>query len=322
MSEQPLVSIILPTFNRAELLPNSIGSVLSQTYRNWELIIWDDGSEDQTGEVVSKFNDGRIQYHKDSNHGISYARNQAIGLAKGKYIAFLDSDDEWVNNKLELQMAVLQAHPQIDFLFSDFINFNLVSQEKRLAFDENAVAMIPLTVEELDKGLWLIKDGWLESLVIADYVATDTIILKKEVMSQIGGYNESIRNTVDFELKWRMGFNNTKFAYTNDILLLRNKPEGSLSSISMPTIENYLKALDLCKQRALLYGRKDLAYKLNLRYRNAWQNKIIIYGAQGEKKMAWRAFKQSLKYGFSLGSVKLIIKALFFANSLYSPGQR
>lgn len=108
----PLISVVLPTYNRASLLPRAIKSVLSQTYKNFELIIIDDNSSDNTKEIVKCFKDKRIKYirHKE-NKGGAAARNAGIKLAKGKYIAFQDSDDKWLLRKLEKQIQVIRNLP-------------------------------------------------------------------------------------------------------------------------------------------------------------------------------------------------------------------
>ena len=106
MSEK-LVSIITPTYNCAEFIARSIDSVQAQTYQNWEKIIVDDRSQDNTKEIVEAYmkHDSRIQYHLlDVNSGAAVARTVAMKLAKGSYMAFLDSDDIWMPNKLELQI--------------------------------------------------------------------------------------------------------------------------------------------------------------------------------------------------------------------------
>lgn len=107
MNDQPLISIIIPTYNRAHLIGRSIKSVISQTYQNLDIIVVDDGSIDNTEEVVNSFQDSRIHYIKhENNRGVSAARNTGIKLAKGQYVAFQDSDDEWLPEKLEKQLAL------------------------------------------------------------------------------------------------------------------------------------------------------------------------------------------------------------------------
>jgi glycosyltransferase involved in cell wall biosynthesis len=115
-----LVSVIIPTFNRAAMVGDAIESALRQTYARKEIIVVDDGSVDETAAVLAGFGD-RIRVIRQSNAGAGAARNRAIDAARGELIAFLDSDDEWFDFKLELQVSVLQAMPQIDFLFTEFV---------------------------------------------------------------------------------------------------------------------------------------------------------------------------------------------------------
>ena len=106
---QDLVSIIMPSYNTAEYIADSIKSVLKQTYENWELIIVDDCSTDGTDEVVKKFSDKRIRYYKNKkNSGAAVSRNRALKLAQGRWIAFLDSDDLWSSKKLETQIDFMK----------------------------------------------------------------------------------------------------------------------------------------------------------------------------------------------------------------------
>jgi glycosyltransferase involved in cell wall biosynthesis len=103
-----LVSIIMPSYNTAQYIKNSIDSVLAQTYKNWELLIVDDCSTDNTDEIVAQFNDSRITYVKnEKNSGAAVSRNRALAQAKGKWIAFLDSDDLWAPEKLEKQLKFM-----------------------------------------------------------------------------------------------------------------------------------------------------------------------------------------------------------------------
>lgn len=117
-----LVSIIMPSYNTACFISDTIRSVLAQTYANWELIIVDDCSTDNTDEVVKIFlNDSRIRYIKnDKNSGAAVSRNRALREAKGRWIAFLDSDDLWVQDKLEKQIAFMENHGYA-FTYTDYM---------------------------------------------------------------------------------------------------------------------------------------------------------------------------------------------------------
>ena len=127
-----MISIVLPSFNRAHILPKAVESILRQTYKNFELIIVDDGSSDNTCEVVKGFNDDRVVYVHQENAGACVARNNGIDHARGEYIAFQDSDDVWHEDKLEKQLTTLR-NTGADVVFcrmnrmSDGKNVGLVS---------------------------------------------------------------------------------------------------------------------------------------------------------------------------------------------------
>ncbi len=116
---QPHVSIILPTFNRAKYLERSINSILKQTYKNWELLIIDDGSNDSTFNLVNKFlmQDERIRYSKHKNVGLPISLNVGINSACGNFITFLGSDDEYKPDHLELRIIQLKKNENVDCLF-------------------------------------------------------------------------------------------------------------------------------------------------------------------------------------------------------------
>lgn len=310
MGSTALVSIILPTYNRVEKLSRAIDSVLAQSYSNWELIIWDDGSTDGTQRLVNCYADDRIRYYYDLNHGVSNARNQAIAVAHGMYLAFLDSDDVWRSEKLTEQVSILDGHPEIEFLFSDFLNNNLGSQTQNLAFEKNWRAMRLLAIQQLEDDLFLIKDHLLESMACENYIATDTVILRRDILKRTGGFNENLRNFEDFELWWRIGLADIRCAYTTRVHMTRYKPAGSLSNLSQSTMDNMIKGLDYCAFEANKRGRNQLRYVLKPLYRNAWQNMISLYGNQGNVKMMINAFFRSLRYGIRLGSFRLLFEAV------------
>jgi glycosyltransferase involved in cell wall biosynthesis len=111
-------SIIIPTFNRAYLMSRAIESVLAQDFSDWEMIIVDDGSSDNTGDVVRIYTDvdERIQYHYKSNEGAAATRNFGCSLASGKYFTFLDSDDEYLQGHLSLRAEMISAEPSIELI--------------------------------------------------------------------------------------------------------------------------------------------------------------------------------------------------------------
>ena len=126
--KENLVSVIMPTYNCGKFIEETIKSVANQTYKNWELIIVDDCSKDNTEEIVNRYieRDSRIKYHRlETNQGAAVARTKAMKMARGSYMAFLDSDDLWKNDKLE---------KQINFMEENSYNFTCTAYEQ---IDEN-----------------------------------------------------------------------------------------------------------------------------------------------------------------------------------------
>src|SRR5688572_1010022 len=120
MSREVATSVVLPTYDRAALLPRAIASVLAQSDGDFELIVVDDGSHDDTPDVVAGIRDPRIRYVRlPANRGLPAARNAGLAVARGAFLAFQDSDDEWMPDKLERQRGVLGRHPEVDVVYGD-----------------------------------------------------------------------------------------------------------------------------------------------------------------------------------------------------------
>lgn len=138
-----LVSIIMPSYNTANYIGKSIESVLKQTYNNWELIIVDDSSNDNVDEVISKYiKDNRIKFFKNkTNNGAAFSRNYALKMAKGRWIAFLDSDDLWTSDKLEKQIKFMKAN---NYKFT-YTNYRTIDENSK---DLNTVVSGPRKINK------------------------------------------------------------------------------------------------------------------------------------------------------------------------------
>lgn len=301
MASFPLVSIIIPTYNRAEWLPLSINSIISQTYSRWELIVWDDGSTDNTEEVIKSFVDDRIKYYKNKNHGVSHARNKGIEKSTGEYIAFLDSDDEWNDDKLANQIDILKSYSNLDCIFSNYKNKNLSTGEIGDGFTQCQIGFENLKTIPLQNGNYQITAGMPESLAINNFlliIQLSTLVLKKNAFDKVGKFNENLQNCEDSEFFWRMGLTGLTMAYSEKIMVTRNKPPGSLSSGGGINHRiNNLNALDSCSLLSKKFGRDDLLKGLTGAYRNALFSLLHEYNNNGDKINAIISLGRSLKYG-------------------------
>lgn len=187
----PLVSVIIPTYNRIHTLPVSIDSILCQTYTNLEVVVVDDGSTDGTEEFVRGLADGKVRYVKNAgNRGPATARNLGVKLAKGEYVAFQDSDDEWHSDKLEKQMALLlDPRQKTDMVYCEFTRYH----------GQTKCELMPPKEFPAD-----CKRGNIFSvLLLQPLIGTPTIVIKKQCFVQAGGFNESLKTFEDYEFTLR-----------------------------------------------------------------------------------------------------------------------
>ena len=163
----PLVSVILPVYNRGYIIEHALNSLINQTFENYELIIVDDGSTDKTKEIISpylkKYQNFKYTFH--SNRGVALSRNAGILMAEGTYITFIDSDDEYKIGHLEKMVTFMQSNPDIDFIHS-----------------------FPDIVGD-EKDMWLLDSNDVTKLVhVNDCVYGGTFFAKKEVFIEMGVY--------------------------------------------------------------------------------------------------------------------------------------
>ena len=122
----PLVSIIMPSYNHAKYIAETIESIRQQTYSSWELIIVDDGSDDNTEEIIHTINDQRINFYKEGRINVAgIIKNIGLSKSKGEFIAFIDSDDLWEPTKIEKQLKALQEYPDAGFCLTGGYNFSI-----------------------------------------------------------------------------------------------------------------------------------------------------------------------------------------------------
>ena len=185
--QHPLVSVIIPTYNRALFVQDAINSVLTQTYDNYEIIVIDDGSNDDTGEILVNRYGKKINYVWQENHGESFARNRGVSLAKGDYVAFLDSDDVWLPDKLSQQIAVLINTPDISAVFCQIWRIDEYGQK---------ISEIPLGVGRKS------SDFDLVNMFIRNRIpgGASTCLLRRDIYEQFGGFAGDIHYGEDWEL--------------------------------------------------------------------------------------------------------------------------
>lgn len=190
MSTKPLVSIIIPTYNRAFCLVNAIKSVLEQSYNNIEIIVVDGPSTDNTERVVKELKEKKITYLREEKaRGAGAARNTGIRAARGEYIAFQDSDNVWLPEKLEKQMAVFsKAAPEIGMVYTGYNKY----------YNNIAMGYYP---QEYIKN----KSGEIyNELLYENFIGCQTVVVKKECLFKVGAFDEQLPTIEDWDLFLRI----------------------------------------------------------------------------------------------------------------------
>jgi GT2 family glycosyltransferase len=198
-----LVSVIIPTYNRAGLIGAAIDSALAQTYGRIEIIVVDDGSKDNTREIVEKYG-APVRYVHKQNGGVAAARNLGFRHARGEFIALLDSDDEWLPWKLEAQVRVLQSYPEVGMVWTDMAAINepgelLYDRYLRIFYDAHALAKL----EEVCELSGAMSDIWSEApadiakapvytgdifsrILLGNLVHTSTLLVRRDRLRDAG----------------------------------------------------------------------------------------------------------------------------------------
>lgn len=215
MIMEPKVSVIIPTYNRDGTITHAIESVLNQTYKNLEVIVVDDNSNDNTENVVKLIQDKRLRYFKNlSNLGPSGARNRGILEARGEFISFQDSDDIWVQDKLQKQMSYFEKHQDVGMVYCAFG-----------CREGNLVVKSPSDQYPTEK----LSGDIYQILLQGNKVGTPTMLIKRQCLDVVGLFNSNLKAWEDYELALRIA-KQYKIGYVNEVLVNVNRSESGVNS--------------------------------------------------------------------------------------------
>lgn len=256
----PAISVVIATRNRADMLGESLHSVLCQTFGDIEVIIVDDGSEDRTREVVEQLNDPRVRYVHQSHRGISAARNLGTDHARGDWIAVHDDDDVMLPFRLAEQMQ--QADDDVDFVYGAFINFDDATGELQLHHGRNY--------------------GFGPALMSGFAPGHSTWLVRAETMRRFR-YDEGIESAVDNNVAFRMLRSGVRFRHSGVVCLLRRVHGGRITDRAGGASQKYVAGLNLAfLSRGVDAGTRDSLVKGARRDwgpvdKTRWQTRYLPY---------------------------------------------
>jgi glycosyltransferase involved in cell wall biosynthesis len=207
----PLVTIIIPVYNREKYVADALNSLLNDDYQPKEIVVVDDGSTDKTAEILSKYEG--INYHYQEHQGVSVARNTGLNLSHGRYITFLDSDDIWMPGRLEYSVNFFQSHPEVDYLLG-----------KQETFLEDGF-LKPIHI----------KQSWLD--FPQESSGTGVLMTKKTCFDKVGFFNTDFRSSEDKE--WLLRASEAKLQMARiPLIMVKQRLHGQ--NISLQENENQM----------------------------------------------------------------------------------
>jgi glycosyltransferase involved in cell wall biosynthesis len=231
MAELPKVSIIVPAYNVAPYLGETLDSVLAQTRTDYEVVLVNDGSTDATAQIVEQYRErfaGKLLYVWQENRGLAAARNTAIRAARGQYVALLDSDDVWLPGYLASMLGLLEADPALDIVFPNAIFWGSPQYNGR-DFQSVFPPNPPITMDKL-----LGRESSIFGLAT----------MRREMVLAAGGYDEALRASEDFDLWLRLLQRGCRFGYAVEPLVKYRYRADSLSNTGITHYQNRMKVFE------------------------------------------------------------------------------
>lgn len=275
----PSVSVLIPTYNRARFLPDAIRSVLGQTWTDLEVIVIDDGSTDDTATAVRTIADARVHYIRQPHGGLGHALNAGLRAARGHYIARLDSDDLWLPNMLEHEVAVLEANPHLDVVYARGQGMN--------------VNALPLA------NVWGVPLAFpndaLRSMLYGDSTCVITIVARRHCFDSVGLYDESLPLGEDWDMCLRLARRH-RFAFLDEITARFRRHDDNITG-ACSRVDPYARV------RVLDKAFSDPTLPVSLRtmkpvcYRNVYAAIGTVYLEQRRLLAAFTAFGHAVRSG-------------------------
>lgn len=268
MTATPTVSVIIATHDRPAFLLQAIRSVLAQSFTDYELVVAEDGASDATAEVVEAIGGGALRHLRLPHTGRpSVTRNHGLAAARGRYVAFLDDDDIWRADKLERQVALLEAAERVGFVYSDL----------RFLQTDGTASEPAIAPEQVREGL--IFDDLLEECAIA----TSTVLARRPLLDRVGGFNESLETFEAYDLWLRLAWSARAAFIPAPLVLRRRHPAALEERRAIACLEDAIRSLLAADTRYPLTTRQRARLRKSIaKYRTRLGSALIARGSTGD----------------------------------------
>jgi glycosyltransferase involved in cell wall biosynthesis len=287
------VSVVIPTYNRAAFIVKALQSVLDQTFQDFEIVVVDDGSTDETAEIIRRMDEPRIRFLRQDHRGVSAALNTGWRAAQGEYIARLDSDDRWLPTLLQELLAVLEQDSAL-----------AVAYARAQAINAEG-ALLPQVMGARERFV----GATLTSLVYGDFVCPMAVVIRRTALEAVGGYDETLMANEDWDLWIRLAAA-YRFAYVPRVLAQYRFHGQNLTRSDSERMERVMQ--DRARVLDKIFSGPHVPASVleikALAYRNLYLDWMIRYLERRDMRRAWRMFRRALAHAPS--------RALFMPRAL------
>jgi glycosyltransferase involved in cell wall biosynthesis len=296
MGKKPKVSVVIPTHNRAQFLKAAIASVLNQTYQDFEIVVVDDASSDNTNEIVEGFGDKRVTYIRhEINKGDAGSRNSGIANSSGDYLAFLDDDDEWLPEKLQMQVELMRNSS----IKVGGVCTGSLSVEKR----SGKISGIKIPERKADS---------LQEILSDNFIATSSVLLRRECFEKVGLFDETIPYNSDYDM-WIRIAQDYHFECIKEPLFIYHTHEKKLNNNLKLVLQGHERVLEKYNKFFAMDGRNlsHLHYTLGILYsldRNAGKSRKAFVKAIKSNPLAIKNYLALAVSFVNLGVLGKLIK--------------
>ena len=277
----PAVSVIIPAYNAADFIAEAVETVRAQTFRDYEIIVVDDGSSDGTADVVRRLG-GEVRYHRQPNGGVASARNAGLELSRGDLVCFLDSDDLWLPEKLAMQTAFMAAHPDIGLLFADATESHGDVVQK-----ESILATMQCGTEATSQAP--IEDAF-RKLLVENFVPTSSVMLRRSCVTTAGPFDVALQNVEDRDM-WLRVAAHFPIACLPQRLVRKRSHGANISARTEIALRARIRVWQKCRERFPALAPAPLCNQL---LAITYQELGYILLAKGEGREARRCAVASL----------------------------
>jgi glycosyltransferase involved in cell wall biosynthesis len=296
---KPMVSVIIPAYNAQDFIAETLDSILAQSYRNLEIIIVDDGSTDQTSQVVTRYEPNIHYYFQDNSGGCAVPRNTGIRHSTGDLLCFMDADDLMSPERIVRQVDFLDRHPDVGLVFCDYRNFN----EEGL-FPTTHFETCPLLRSQLGNQEELILENSCSLLLRENFGCAGTLMIRKDVLEIESGFEPTLKACEDFHYYYRLA-RHSNVGVINYVGMMRRLHGNNMSNVETRMLTERIRSRTLLRDSE--HNRK--ARKQLNDYISVCHTSFARYKADKGKyidslKYDWKA----LTLYFSFPQVKYIVK--------------